>query len=182
MWKQTLALICVVLLAIGLVFVVSWKYASGATHEFCPQTLECRSCGEILLWGTKHVLYRSRPQTFSYPLVDFLIETGHWAPIQGEQRWLVTSQWNHQWRDGQSGFHRQAAGPRAKEWIAWSREHPEVSNVLWPIVLEWLRSEHASSGIVEELLYQAKRVKSAEELKSLADAILREQDLYSKSR
>ena len=130
----------IVFLCIATVYSLSWKFAKGGRTFFSPDTLETKSQSETLLFLTSVPIYRSSYQYHRYELVDFLIAEGYWTPSAAPSpRWLGTNRSNAQWRDGQSPIHREFAW-FADDWIAWTQAHPELAAVLWPLVLEELRS------------------------------------------
>jgi hypothetical protein len=86
------------------------------------------------------------------------VAEGYWsASNTPEPRWLPTFQWNQQWRDGQSQFHREL-GRRGEQWIEWSKRHPDLARALWPRVLTALRRTDDGGMFQAEILLRAAQV------------------------
>lgn len=155
----------IALVGAGLVSLVSIKFGKGARCFFSPDTLEFRYQSEYLVPLLLVPLYRSRYTYAEEPneLVTFLVEEGYWEPRQvDDPRWICVFHWNHQWRDGYGQMYRHFC--RSPELlIEWSRENPELAAVMWPKVLAVLRDKAMPSGYAEDLIFQARHVKSVDE-------------------
>lgn len=148
---------------------MSWVFASGGLHDFSPDTLETSSRSEILLPLTDLPIYRSPRSSYRYDLVQYLIEYGYWSPVPESGSPIRVSRWNTQWRDGQSDLHRQFAW-YADDWIAWTEQHPELADVLWPEVLAMLRSEDDLRLMrVQHLMWAGRTATTVDEYNALIE-------------
>jgi hypothetical protein len=140
----------------------------GGRGFFSPDTLECRTQSEWLIPLTRIPLYRGPGSTHRWPIVDYLVTQGWWAKADtSNPRWLPTFQWNQQWNDGESQFHREL-GWRGDAWITWSNENPDMAKALWPKMLTALRQPGAASvSVAADLLFTAQHARSVEEFERL---------------
>jgi len=136
---------------------------------FSPDSLESRYRTE-LLWGASIPVYRSGFKGKSSALVEYLIVSGFWSPSNSDKPiWLKTGHFNTDWKDGQTQLHR-ALYWNEEEWIAWSKEHPEIASLVWPRVLAALRADK-SERRATEYLFWAKRLESASQFQRRAAEI-----------
>lgn len=146
--------------AISVLYGVSWIFAAGGVHYFSPHTLETYSHREILLPFTEIPIYRSTSVTYRYDLTQYLIDEAYWSPDNVDRPLLLTNRWNHQWRDGQTDLHRQFAW-KAEQWIEWTETHREIAAKLWPHVLQLLRTDSPNSqSYASHLMFVARASES----------------------
>ena len=155
--------------AVLLAYLAAAVWGRGGRGYFSPDTLECRTHPEWLLPLTDIPLYRGPDSTHRWPVVDYLVAHGLWSRSETpDPRWLTTFQWNRQWRDGQSQFHREL-GWRGEWWVEWSEKNPEMAKALWPKVLAALRRPGTTdTGEAEILLFAAQKARSVEEFEKLS--------------
>lgn len=122
-------------------FLLCAPRSSGGRQFFSPDSLEVRSQTEDLLRGTEIPIYRSRYSYGRSELTAFLIENGYWQASRSvKPRWILMNHWNSQWSDGHSPLLRELSW-RATEWAEWSKTHPDLAAVVWPLILETIRSD-----------------------------------------
>ncbi len=158
--------------ALALIYVASAGCGRGGRGYFCPDTLDSRTHSEWLVPLTRLPVYRGASSTHRYPSVDWLIAQGFWSKSgASEPRWLSTFQWNQQWKDGQSQFHREL-GWRGEAWVQWSKDNPQMAKALWPKVLTVLRRPGVTSTAdASDLMFTAQHARSVEEFENLADEL-----------
>lgn len=138
-WRW-LSLSLVLIGALAAVYLVSWEFSMGSIGYFSPDTLETHSQRKILIPGSKVPIYRSFPELHRYALVSYLIEHGYWTPRPPTKPLMPLYRWNQQWKDGHSDIVRQFDW-KADDWIEWTQQNEATADVLWPTVLELLRSD-----------------------------------------
>lgn len=134
-----LAAVCVGVIALA--YLSAFMWGKGSRGFFCPDSLMCRSQSELLVPLAEIPIYRSSYTYYRIELVDYLIREGFWAESgKAEPRWLAISHYNQQWRDG---YHPIVwhLGWHGEEWIAWSKNHPQMAAFFWPQVLHALRQD-----------------------------------------
>jgi hypothetical protein len=136
-----------VVVAICVVLFLLLAGQSSSQGYFSPDTLESQS--RDFYWGIPGTASVTR-----HRLAEYLVTKGYWTPHSTTKpRWLMTYYYRPQWRDGHSAL-TSALFWHADKWIAWSEHHPERAAVLWPHVLEILRSNRDDSqSVVRELLW-----------------------------
>ncbi|QOV88043.1 hypothetical protein [Humisphaera borealis] len=159
--------------AVALLYLASAGCGRGGQGYFSPDTLDCRTHSEWLVPLTRIAVYRGTSSTHRYAAVDWLIAEGFWSKSDSsDPRWLPTFQWNQQWMDGESQFHREL-GWRGEEWVQWSKENPEMAKALWPKVLIALRRTgvtHTADG--SDLMFAARLARTVEEFEELVDELV----------
>jgi hypothetical protein len=154
------------------VYVASAGCGRGGRGYFSPDTLDCRTHSEWLVPLTRVPVYRGPSSTHRYPAADWLIAQGFWSKSDApDPRWLPTFQWNQQWKDGQSQFHREL-GRRGEAWVQWSKDNPEMAAALWPKVLTALRTPGVTgTADATDLMFTAQYARSVKEFEKLADEL-----------
>ena len=154
------------------VYLASAGCGRGGRGYFSPDTLDCRTHSEWLVPLTRIPVYRGTSSTHRYAAVDWLIAQGFWSKSDAwDPRWLPTFQWNEQWKDGQSQFHREL-GWRGEAWVQWSKDNPEMAKALWPRVLTALRRPGVThTADASDLMFTAQYARSVEEFEKLADEL-----------
>jgi hypothetical protein len=155
------------IIAIAMLYLVAWTFGRGGIHYFSPFTLETQASSELLIPLTEIPIFRSRPHTYRYELVHYLIDEGYWEPTKADNGTVITNRWNLQWRDGHSDFHRQFSRG-AHTWVEWSRRNPALAEELWPAVLRLLRTGTQSRlSCASYLMWYAQRSDNVEEYRQL---------------
>jgi hypothetical protein len=146
-----------VIAATGLALFLLLSGQSSSKGYFSPDTLESQS--QDFYWGIPGVAKVNR-----HRLTEYLVKKGYWTRNSTTNpRWLMTGHYSAQWRDGHSAL-TSALFWHTDEWIEWSESHPKRAAILWPRVLEILRSDRAESqSIVRELLYFVERAETDSE-------------------
>lgn len=145
----------VVVVFLVVIFLASTE---GGRGFFSPDTLETKWQRERVLWFTHLPVYRSTFSYHRYELVEYLISKGYWTPLDvDEPRWMSVFHWNRQWKGGTGDIPR-FLGWRGQRWIDWSEADPEAAKVMWPRVLDVLRSEDGNAmSRFAELMWEAER-------------------------
>jgi hypothetical protein len=167
-WRPlTILAVCASVLLVA--YLAAAGCGRGTRGYFSPDTLEYRAQSEWLLPMTSVPLYRGPSSTHRYATVDYLISKGFWSPSgRSDPRWLLTLQWNQQWKDGHSELHGNL-GMRGDGWIKWSEQNPEMAKALWPKVLDALRQSGVSQIDEATNLMRAVQVaQSVEEFEKMA--------------
>ncbi|MEZ6069120.1 MAG: hypothetical protein R3C10_02375 [Pirellulales bacterium] len=152
--KRYATIAWLIVMAIGLVAVLAfltYQYGRGGRGYFSPDTLRMRTQREFLIPLVNVPVWRSRYDVHQQPLVTFLKEEGYWSPTNNEPpRWILAFHWNDHWWDGDLLWHKELV--RDEFWIQWTIEHPDMARVVWPLVIQTLRTqpdgEHYAGNIL----------------------------------
>lgn len=135
---------------------------NGGEGFFSPDSLDFRSGSTSTLLGVptswpRHNVYR-------HEFTQFLIEEGYWSPrTTTNPRWILLFRWSGQQRDGQTALQSHLFW-QSEKWIEWTKQNPDRAFVLWPRVLDLLRTDAERSSLeVVELLYAAKNARTQDE-------------------
>jgi hypothetical protein len=158
--------------AVALVYLASAGCGRGGRGYFSPDTLDCRTHSEWLVPLTRVPVYRGTSSTHRYAAVDWLIAQGFWSKSDAsDPRWLSTFQWNQQWKDGQSQFHREL-GWRGDAWVEWSKANPDMARALWPKVLSALRQPGVEDiDAATNLMHAAQYARTVDDFNRMADEL-----------
>jgi hypothetical protein len=151
---------CLVLVAIIAVLCL-WE--GGGQGFFSPDTLEIKTQSLSVL-GTpiRSTVYRDE-------LIGYLVSKGYWTEGEGRGGWQRLFRWQIGMGDSTGPLQRFLFW-HAEKWIAWSEEHPHQAAILWPHVLEILRSDRdRGQSIVAGLLLNVQKARTDIEI----DAVLR---------
>jgi hypothetical protein len=144
--------------------VVALTFGRGGRGFFSPDTLETKTQREHLIPVVNIPIWRSSFQVHRQELVTFLISEGYWSPTANDSpRWIIAFHWNDQWRDGETRLHRELS--RGEDWIAWTKEHPLMAEVIWPQLIDVLQDPTASpatAGTLMRCAYGASDLKEYE--------------------
>lgn len=157
-------------IALGLSFVLIAGLATtltrGGRGYFAPETLEFEVQSEYTLVYGAISIYRSKRQAVSYPLLDYLRQSGHMQVLPGPPRkWDEEFHWNHAWKDGYSDFHR-ALTRRSDELIEWSQADPERARLFWSTFFRWKRSTvERENWAANDLLSALRRCRTVDEVR-----------------
>ncbi len=157
--------------ALSLTLVFLFCSTPGGLTEFSPDTFQLRSQEEWLFPIVRFPVYRSAYQYREQPeLSDFLEKEGYWTKSgHTPARWVTTSHWNQQWNDGYGEMHR-AFYRDTPALIEWTQAHPEIAEVLWPLVLETLRDEQTQyGGYAGHLIFIARHSETLDEFRSFVN-------------
>jgi hypothetical protein len=143
-------------------------FTRGGRGYFAPDTLEFEVQSEYTIVDGKISLFRSQRQTVSYPLLDYLRQSGYIPVLPSPARkWEEEFHWNFAWKDGYSDFHR-ALTRRSDEFIEWSKADAERAKLYWSTYFRWRRSEtERENSAAWNLLNLVRRPDSLEELRSV---------------
>lgn len=149
----------------GLVLLALLSSSPGGWLYFSPDTYMAERQEERLFYKTEFPIYRSMRTAYRPKLASYLIERGYWKPRRtNTPTWLCVEHWNARWRDGHSSLKRQIFGGGGEDWINWSETHPDMAQVLWPMVERELRAGSSDSRVVQIMLH-AQRAQDVEQFK-----------------
>lgn len=115
-------------------------FTRGGLGYFAPDTLEFTVELEYTVLDGRIPIYRSRRQAVSYPLLDYLRQSGYVDVLPGPPRkWDEEFHCNSAWKDGYSDFHR-VLTRESHSFIEWSKADPERAKLFWSTYFRWRRT------------------------------------------
>lgn len=143
-------------------------FTRGGRGYFAPDTLEFQVQSEYTILGGKIPLFRSQRQSVTYPLLDYLQQSGYVPTLPSPPRkWDEEFHWNFAWKDGYSDFLR-VLTRRSHDFIEWSKADADRAKLYWSTYFRWRRSEtERENSAAWNLLNLVHRPESLEELRSV---------------
>jgi hypothetical protein len=122
------------------VYVPACLWGRGGRGFFSPDTLQAKTQHEWVIPLVCIPVLRTPFSHHTPELVEYLVAQGYWSPRDADDPlWLFTFHWNVGWHGGYAYFYKWLFW-RQKDWIAWTRDHPDIAAEFWPQVLEHLRA------------------------------------------
>ncbi|MEM9251991.1 MAG: hypothetical protein AAGB29_06545 [Planctomycetota bacterium] len=171
--KFKLLSIAVALALIAFVaFVSALAFGRGSRGFFDPYSLRGSNQIELLIPAVNLPIFRGlNEEVPTYQLVEYLQDEGLWEPSAEQSGRLLMYRWNLQWRDGQSMLYA-ALNMHTNRWIEWSEDSPEIAQVMWPEVLEILRTKPEPEEEALVLMYAALESSSLDEYQTQKEKYL----------